>query len=994
MPFKIKFKASITTVMAFMVILVGSSISGLFLVVSSDISREIAEETFESKTAHAASSLREIIHSTSSSTSIGASQFGIKLGPENTLNSVQLPVILETLKQNPAFYSIYYGFEDDSFFQVIAVRGNKNILTRHQAPDGTAWIVRTINKTPDRREQWRYLDNELEELGTLTNDNPSYYPTKRPWYFSAIAAGKVVLSDPYWFHSLNQLGLTLSQKTAGREGVYGVDLTLSELSKKLASIQVSKNGVLALYDKDNRILAMSPKPEQLTELSTLDKIKSHNLNIFYNSVDTLTSGEIGTVQYENKGYFLQRDVISFNGTQYYLGTLAPITDFSDVFDSFYEYIFMVCVLGLCIFLPFAFLFSASLAQKVTELASAAESVSKLDFNVHNLKESMIVEFDNLIRSFSEMSINLREKTNALQIEQEKLSRLVDLGISVSSEKSTDKLMEEVLSGAKDLTHAEGCTLYLLNDEQCLDFKIFKNDTLNMTFNDANTALKNLPSIPLYDAEGEPNLNNIVGYAVHKEEIVNIDDVYNSESFDFSGPKAFDAKHNYTTQSILTVPLKPRGGKVIGALQVINAKNTDTDAIIAFSEEIQPYVEAVAAQASTALYNRHLLESQEKLMDSLIHLIAGAIDAKSPYTGAHCARVPALATMLAKQASEGQQGSYKDFAFTTESEWREFEVGAWLHDCGKVITPEYVVDKATKLETIYNRIHEIRTRFEVLLRDAKISELESIVSGGDKALAEKTYQDRKQQLLDNFAFIAECNIGGEFMSEESIERLNQIATTEWQRNFNIHLGLSHIEASRYANEPEGPCTEKLLDDKDFHIIPRVKEVNELYAGLGFKLEVPENLYNQGELHNLSVKRGTLSDEERFKVNEHIMQTIVMLEQLPLPDHLKRIPEYAGTHHETMIGTGYPRKLSGDELSVPARIMAIADIFEALTASDRPYKKAKTLSEAVKILSFFKNDQHIDGDLFDLFLTSGVYLQYAEKFLSPEQIDDVDVAQYLS
>jgi len=406
-----------------------------------------------------------------------------------------------------------------------------------------------------------------------------------------------------------------------------------------------------------------------------------------------------------------------------------------------------------------------------------------------------------------------------------------------------------------------------------------------------------------------------------------------------------------------------------------------------------FVEALAAQAAVAIENQNLIEAQKQLMDALIKLIAGAIDAKSPYTGGHCERVPELGIMLAEAATAQTEGPLASFKFETEDEWREFRVGAWLHDCGKVTTPEYVVDKAVKLETIYNRIHEVRMRFEVLLRDAQIKALEEVAGGADPVTAQSAFEARKVQLSDDFAFVAECNVGGEFMAPDKIERLKKIAEETWMRHYDDRLGLAYEEIKRYVGDPEPlPAQEKLLADKAHHIIPRVKS-GVVDPKWEFKVTVPKDLYNYGEVYNLSVARGTLTEEERFKINEHVMQSLMMLEQLPLPKNLRRVPEYAGTHHETLVGTGYPRKLTEGDLSVPMRIMAIADIFEALTASDRPYKKAKTLSESIKILSFFKKDKHIDPALFDLFLTSGVYKRYAEKFLLPEQIDEVDIAKFV-
>lgn len=390
------------------------------------------------------------------------------------------------------------------------------------------------------------------------------------------------------------------------------------------------------------------------------------------------------------------------------------------------------------------------------------------------------------------------------------------------------------------------------------------------------------------------------------------------------------------------------------------------------------------------------KEQINLIDSFIKILAEAIDEKSPYTGGHCKRVPVLAILLAEVASDSDYGELSDFSFKSEKQWREFKVAAWLHDCGKIVMPEYVVDKATKLETIYNRIHEIRTRFEVLHRDATIKYYEQLLlNPQNKDELEKELKQTHEQLHSDFAFIASCNVGGEFMEQSSVDKLTEIGKTTWVRNFDNRLGLSEDELRRVENkELFVPVVENLLQDKIEQIIHRTREIDlEEYVKFGFKMDVPEYERNLGELYNLSVKKGTLTQEERFKINEHIIMTIKMLENIPFTKDLKNVPEYAGSHHETMIGTGYPRKLVKEDLSIPARIMAIADIFEALTAADRPYKKAKTLSESIKIMSFMRKDKHIDSDLFEIFLTSGVYKEYALKFLSEDQIDEVDISQYL-
>ena len=569
-------------------------------------------------------------------------------------------------------------------------------------------------------------------------------------------------------------------------------------------------------------------------------------------------------------------------------------------------------------------------------------------------------------------------------------------IALSAEPNIDRLMEQILVGAKELTHSDGGTLYIAREDGRLGFEIIQNDTLNIKMGGTAGERPAFEPVPLkIPKTGEENHANVVSHAVLEKKTINIPNAYESMDFDFTGTRSFDAKTGYRSKSFLTVPLVPRGGDVIGALQLINATDPATGEIIEFDEDIVPLVEALAAQAAIALDNRNLILAQRHLMDSMIQLIAGAIDTKSPYTGGHCERVPELAVMLAEAATESDAEPFHDFGFTTEDEWREYRIGAWLHDCGKVTTPEYVVDKATKLETIYDRVHEVRMRFEVLLRDASIKYYQDILAGGDAEALKAQVNETYQKLQDDYAFVAECNVGGEFMHDEAIERINEIAKTKWMRHFDDRIGISHSESERKERTPAEtlPAEEFLLSNRDDHIVHRRKGDGEFDPAYGFEMEVPEHLYNLGEIYNLSIRRGTLTEEERYKINEHIIQTVIMLENMPFPKHLNRVPEYAVAHHETMIGTGYPRKLKKDQMSLGARIMAIADIFEALTAADRPYKKAKTLSESIRILSFFKKDEHIDGDLFDLFLTSGIYKKYADRFLEPHQIDEVDINDYL-
>ena len=439
-------------------------------------------------------------------------------------------------------------------------------------------------------------------------------------------------------------------------------------------------------------------------------------------------------------------------------------------------------------------------------------------------------------------------------------------------------------------------------------------------------------------------------------------------------------------TLVIAPLANRRRELLGLIALLCPERAGIE------RELVEFIGALTGSAAVSLETKQLIQAQKALFEAFIRLIASAIDAKSPYTGGHCARVPELTKMLARAACAATDGPYRDFALS-EEEWEAVHLGAWLHDCGKVTTPEYIVDKATKLETICDRIHEVRMRFEVLKRDAEIDYWKRVAEGGDRASLRAMLEAEWRTLDADFAFVAQCNEGGEFMAPERVARLKGIAVRTWTRTLDDRLGIAHEERKRKERSPPAPlpATEPLLADKPEHLIER-RPADRMAEGnrWGFRVQTPELLYNRGELYNLAVGRGTLSEEERYKINEHMIQTIIMLSALPFPRHLRNVPEIAGGHHEKMDGTGYPKRLSRDEMSPVARMMAIADIFEALTAADRPYKKAKKLSEAIKIMGFMKQDKHVDPELFDLFLTSGVYREYAARFLAPEQIDAVDVA----
>ncbi len=889
-----------------------------------------------------------------------------------------IPLLIATLREIPNLYSFYAGGDDDAFVQVIGVRRNARVVASLGAPVDTFFAVRTLpansgGPASKRMESWRFLAEDGRELNRLQRAT-NYSPRSRPWFETARAHDGLRVTAPYLFQSSGELGLTLSQARAGG-GVIGADLALGQLNQFLAEPFAEHTvGGAAVIDNIGRVLAFhasqgldTPAPPPLQPLRESANPYLTALRGFAASADDSEIITVGDARF----VYAERVMEIAPDVRFRAVAFAPMAAFSGPIYRARNEIFTISALVLAISLPFSFFVVRHASKTLGVLAVDSERIKQLDFSSRIEVRSRFYELDTLGQAHQTMKSSLRERTQALKEALEKLESLVDNGLLLSSERNRDTLLRHVLEGGRRLCHADTALLYLAGE----------NGALRLAM---ETEMQKAPL-----AQGTPpfdSLHRIAAWAAAKHETVRIDDIHADPRFDLAGA--------HRASSILTVPLVANSGEVMGALQFLNAPSPDNGAPAPFPAAIEPYINALASQSAVALDNHKLLDAQKATMDSLVRIIAGAIDAKSAYTGGHCERVPELAVMLAEEACKVNEGALAGFRFDSDDEWREFRIGAWLHDCGKVTTPEYVVDKATKLETIYNRIHEIRTRFEVLLRDADIERLQSMLDGTPPETARAAFETRRARLMEDFAFIADSNIGGESSASEHAERIRHIGAQTWLRHFDDRIGLSHEEQHRLSSEPPAalPAMEMLLADKPHHRVPRTAE-QRFDERFGFKMDVPELLYNFGEVHNLLVSRGTLTEEERFKINEHIIQTIIMLDRLPLPSHLRRVPEYAGTHHETLTGGGYPRQLGAAELSIPARIMAIADIFEALTASDRPYKGAKPLSEAIRLLSGFKQRKHIDADLFDLFLRSGVYRRYAERFLAPEQIDEVDVAAYL-
>ena len=538
-------------------------------------------------------------------------------------------------------------------------------------------------------------------------------------------------------------------------------------------------------------------------------------------------------------------------------------------------------------------------------------------------------------------------------------------------KSADDVVVEAMMLAAEVANADGCFFFYVNQGRFLNL-MYSNIKSLATSLSGTSNMRLFPSVYLPDIKDKQNKTPAEICALNQE-IINSSNIFNEPNISVDELKIFDQENNYNTVSMLVFPLFDSKHSLIGVAQFFNAADVKGK-IINFTLDDQEKMMAICQIIAFALERKQLSEAYTQLLEAFVDVMAKAIDAKSPYTGLHCQKVPIITRMLAAVAVQSTEGNLKNFEMS-DNDWYTLHIASWLHDCGKIITPEYIMDKASKLETINNRIHEIRNRFEILRRDAHIEYLQKRLHNVDtKQNLQAEFVAKVKQLNDDFEFIGKCNIGDEALTEQDLERIDKIAGQKFVRYFSRMVGLSWSE-------------KKLINTPSVYINSEVETL------LQDRPEQVAALYNQGELTNIKIKQGTINSAERQKINEHIITTINMLKNLPFPPELSKIVEYAGAHHERVDGKGYPNGLTGEQMSIPAKIMAIADVYEALTARDRPYKEPKKLSEVLKIMQEMKNDGHLDPELYELFIKSGVYLDYAKEYIDKDQIDDINPEEFL-
>ncbi|MDZ7938602.1 MAG: HD domain-containing phosphohydrolase [Rhodoferax sp.] len=848
----------------------------------------------------------------------------------------RLRTLSDVLVSNPLASAIYMGYDDGSFFLVRPLNSHA-MRQRFGAPPKSSFLVQSLQMQANgqRVGEFLFFNANREFLARQAKPDYRFDPRVRPWYQNASGSSATLSSAPYVFFTTRQLGLTLSQSTVNGGGVIGIDVVLDDLAAKLQELRMTPNGQLALVDGQSQVLAYPDMRRVLMPNGeTVGFKKVQDLGEPSLAALHALKSEIGKVVLfdvqgkEWLGVKLPFDVWQGEGTE--LLVAAPSDDLlGDLRDKRTRLAFFIALMVLLL-LPLGWWAGSAIGRSLDRLTCQAARMVNFDFSAQSGVSSLVREVNNLSEALNDMGGTIE---TFLQVSQ-----------TMATEPRVDNMLEQVLDQLVSATRCTGGTVYLWDHKTgCMQraalvgtVQGYESDTLAQT------------------QSGTDHVVSGSGVGLLRQE------------------------------------LRGRKGALEGLL-VVQHVDDSRHAAVAFED----FVRKLSGMLAVAIETRQLIAAQKDLLDAVIKLMANAIDAKSPYTGGHCDRVPHIAGMLVDRMTQDSTGPYASFALSEEERY-EFHLAAWLHDCGKVTSPEYIIDKATKLETIYNRIHEVRMRFEVLWRDAEIDCLQGQLAGGDGGALLAAKVQQQAQLQDDFAFVARCNVGGEFMADADLERLRALAGVRWTRYFDRRLGLSTEEARRLGNTVDTlPAQDLLLADRPDHVVdwgsrkPAVEKDDPRNLH-GFDMVLPSHAQNMGELYNLGIRRGTLTDEDRFKINDHIVQTLIMLRSLPWPAHLSRVPDIAATHHEKLDGKGYPRKLPAEQLTIADRVMALADIFEALTAADRPYKSPKTLSESLRIMAFMAKDQHIDVELFRYFLHSGLWQTFADEFMHPEQHDAVDVA----
>lgn len=852
----------------------------------------------------------------------------------------RLPVMIETLRSNRTLSAVYAGYPDGDFFLLRKVQGGAQ-LDERQLPEQAAYLMQSVERETNQpvTGRWQVLSEQGEVLQDLSLPDYRFDPRTRPWYRSAVENAGVVLTEPYLFFTTTEVGVTMAQLSSSGV-VFGLDASVQDLGSEVRDLRLTPNTEIALVGSRGKVIGyIDPQRTILQRDDGIHLASLQELGVpILEAVRKLPGDSVEPQLIKQAGYDWYALNLPLRRMGDNPGNILIAMPAEELLAAVRANLRDQARLALAlaaVLLLIGWALGHRLGQPLKLLGDQVGRLADFDFSRPLGVRSRIREVNDLSRVVSRMA--------------KAIANFQNITFALSHETRLERMLDVVLEQLIDIAGGRGGAMYLCDEDEGI-----------LRCTGSLQAAHYPQNLPLDDALRAAPARTVAA--------------------------ALDTDHRY-----LTLALYDRQEILQGVLAI------EVSALL--PEEVVHglcgFLESLAGTLAVAIETRQLFADQQILLESIIRLLAAAIDTKSAYTGGHCDRVPQLAEMLLEQVQRANEGPFAAFQLDDDQRYA-FRIAAWLHDCGKITSPEYVVDKATKLETLYNRIHEIRTRFEVLWRDADIRYWQGLAAGENEPGLRSARNAEQTRLREEFALVAEANVGGEFMAQADIERLQVIGRRTWWRHFDNRLGLSGDEQQQLVGVPATPLPtqEQLLMDRPEHLFAWGARKPPVAADdpanrWGFDMDLPEHRSNLGELYNLCIQRGTLTTEERFKINEHIVQTLIMLSTLPFPKNLARVPELASTHHERLDGRGYPRRLNAEQLSVEDRVLAIADVFEALTAADRPYKKAKTLSESMRIMLFMARDRHLDAQLLALFLRTGVYREYGRRFLAAEQLDEVDV-----
>ncbi|CAH0533815.1 hypothetical protein VST7929_01690 [Vibrio stylophorae] len=961
--------------------------------------------------------------------------------PEGFSEQHTRDIFIQVLIDNPLFYSLYYGNKNEDFYQIINLDSSPQVRDRIQAHHSDRWVIIDIQGTGEQRQRKTQFLNSNLQLRKETYEPSNFYPTQRPW-FHAAPPNDVYKTAPYLFKHLQITGQTYS--TRSQRSVIGVDIVLSSISEKLnadylgfeqtPSVEAfvfSQNGqIIASNQKQTFANKIQARPhliltdEQKTTIARTPILRLSNQNDWA-PYDFSRAGE-------PQGYAIDRlkMIADITGLEFeFVNGFNPKVLAHQFSQQKIDFLHGITPADANQLLSVE-LFKSPLA--IAQLKPNQNPNDLLQLSDLKNKTIAIVEGRGIAQwieqtlNHQDMAIQWLKVDNLAQaqinVRQGKADLLIDSQLALMKMPQPPgqaPLLQQPLINLPPMPiylwlSAQHAALQPIVDAANQAISTEQQQLLSSRWLNQNTARQGqVPYPKLMQIAQDPQQHHQMILSQNGRHFFYISPVSHKEDEFFAvaipstmitqlvWQKLYTAIAITLAVMLMLLPLAwAFGAPIVRPISKLRqetdkVKNRQFDQVTLINSRIREVHELSLSMVEMAQKLKLQAQERENFVEAFIKIIAQAIDDKSPYTGGHCRRVPELGMILADIVEQCDEGKFASFHFANEQERREFRIAAWLHDCGKITTPEHIVDKGTKLEVNYNRIHEIRTRFEVLWRDAEIDYLISQLDGSmSQAQAAEKRLKRQNQLQQEFATIARANIGSEYMSADKITQIQTIGQQTWVRHFDNRLGLSPFEEQQHKDASTTfPVVETLLADKPEHIIARTG-TSKFDPKFGIKMQVPEHLYNHGELYNLTIQRGTLTAEDRFKINEHMISGIKMLEAMPFPPELARVPRYASTHHETMDGKGYPRQLNQRDLSIAERILMIADIFEALTAADRPYKKAKPYSVAIDIMYQMAKNKKIDESLFLLFLQQGGFEQYARIFLPDEQLDieHVDIKRY--